>query len=81
MISLLDATPASVMEVLRGERATRPPADCTAAPGVRATLEDALFELLGAEVRAEPLTLSASSLRGRGEGSTTRRASACCAAC
>lgn len=43
MISLLDATPASVMEVLRGERATRPPADCTAAPGVRATLEDALF--------------------------------------
>jgi hypothetical protein len=51
------------MDVLRGERTTRPVANSTAAPGLRALLEDGIFELLGPALRDEPLTVRASSLR------------------
>jgi hypothetical protein len=63
MTSVLDASPVSVMDVLRGERATRPLANATAAAGLRAMLEDGVFELLGASVLDQPLTVRASSLR------------------
>ena len=63
MTSLLDASPLSVMDVLRGERTTRPVANATAAPGLRALLEDGIFELLGPALRDEPVTVRASSLR------------------
>ena len=63
MTSLLDESPVSVMDVLRGERATRPLANATAAAGLRALLEDGLFELLGSDLLETPLTVRASSLR------------------
>jgi hypothetical protein len=66
MTSLLAASPASVLEAMRGERRVRPFADTTAAAGLRATLEDAIFELLGATLLDAPFVLRASSLR-RGE--------------
>lgn len=63
MTSLLDASPLSVMDVLRGERETRPVANTRAASGLRAQLEDGIFELLGPSLRETPLTIRASSLR------------------
>jgi hypothetical protein len=51
------------MDVLRGERATRPPANASAAAGLRATLEDGIYERLGPELRGDPLVVRASSLR------------------
>ncbi|MGH3732037.1 MAG: hypothetical protein ACRDVC_01455 [Acidimicrobiales bacterium] len=64
MTSVVDAPPLSVMDVLRGERGTRPPSNNTAAAGLRAALEDAIYELLGAELRSDAITVRASSLRG-----------------
>ena len=69
MTSLLDASP-SVMDAMRGERGSRPPANTTAAAGLRATLEDAIYELLGPAVREVPLVVRASSLR-HGEPAST----------
>ncbi|MHB8378470.1 MAG: hypothetical protein ACYDB2_00940 [Acidimicrobiales bacterium] len=63
MTSLLDAPPLHVMDVLRGERTTRPAANATAAPGLRALLEDGIFELLGSAHRDEPVIVRASSFR------------------
>ena len=63
MNSVLDAPPLSVMDVLRGERATRPSANNTAAAGLRAMLEDAIYELLGPDLRPEAITIRPSSLR------------------
>jgi hypothetical protein len=67
MTSVLDAAPLNVMDVLRGERATRPPANASAAAGLRATLEDGIYDRLGAQRRDEPIIVRASSLR---EGAT-----------
>jgi hypothetical protein len=63
MTSLLDAPPLNVMDVLRGERANRPPSNASAAAGLRATLEDAIFELFGPELRDDPIVVRASTLR------------------
>jgi hypothetical protein len=63
MNSVLDAPPLSVMDVLRGERSMRPSANNTAAAGLRAMLEDAIYELLGPDLRAESITIRPSSLR------------------
>jgi hypothetical protein len=63
MTSLLVASPTSVLEAMRGERRIRPMANTTAAAGLRATLEDALYELLGPALRDAPLVVRASSLR------------------
>jgi hypothetical protein len=63
MNSVLDAPPLSVMDVLRGERSTRPSANNTAAAGLRAMLEDAIYELLGGDLRPDAITIRPSSLR------------------
>jgi hypothetical protein len=63
MTSVLDASPLNVMDVLRGERAHRPPANTSAAAGLRAALEDGIYELLGPALRDEPVIVRASSLR------------------
>jgi hypothetical protein len=51
------------MDVLRGERAGRPPANASAAAGLRAALEDGIYELLGPELRSDPIIVRGSSLR------------------
>jgi hypothetical protein len=51
------------MDVLRGERTKRPSANLSAAAGLRSTLEDGIYELLGPELSERPLTVRASSLR------------------
>jgi hypothetical protein len=63
MTSVLDATPLNVMDVLRGERESRPPTNASAAAGLRATLEDGIYERLGPDLRSEPIIVRASSLR------------------
>lgn len=64
MTSTLDTVPTNVMEVLRGRRGERPPLDTTAAAGLRAQLEDGIFERLGPARREVPLVIRAASLRG-----------------
>ena len=54
------------MDVLRGERSTRPAPDTSSAARVRVVLEESLAELLGNDPRDEPITLRASSLRQEG---------------
>ena len=54
------------MDVLRGERESRPPANLTAAAGLRSQLEDGIFERVGPDVRAVPLIIRAASLRQSG---------------
>jgi hypothetical protein len=51
------------MDVLRGERSSRPLPDTSAAALLRAALEESLSELLGRDLRDEPITVRASSLR------------------
>jgi hypothetical protein len=63
MTSLLDDSPQCVMDVLRGERSTRPMSDPSAAAHLRRTLEESLGQLLGNVDRDEPITVHASSLR------------------
>jgi hypothetical protein len=55
------------MEVLRGERGARPLANTTAASGLRARLEDGIFEQLGSNLRDTPLTVRASTLHSSGQ--------------
>ena len=66
MTSLLDDSPRCVMDVLRGERSTRPDPDTASAARVRVVLEESLAELLGEDPRDEPITVRASSLRQEG---------------
>jgi len=63
MTSVLDASPLSVMDVLRGVRDTRPVANTTSAAGLRAQLEDGIFDVLGPKLLDTPLTIRTSSLR------------------
>lgn len=63
MATLTDSSPRCVVDALRGERHRRPRADTTSAAGVRALLEDGIFELMGADKPATPLVLRSSSLR------------------
>lgn len=51
------------MDVLRGERTSRPRANATAAAGLRATLEDSIYELLGPALLDDSLVVRASSFR------------------
>lgn len=73
MTSLLDESPRCVMEVLRGERSTRPVPDTSAAAHLRAALEESLAQLLGESPREEPITVRASLLRQ--DAPTTQSAS------
>ncbi|MGC2485661.1 MAG: hypothetical protein WA359_05415 [Acidimicrobiales bacterium] len=63
MTSLLDDSPSCVMDVLRGERSTRPLPDTSTAAQLRGALEESLTVLLGVDPRDEPITVRASSLR------------------
>jgi hypothetical protein len=51
------------MDVLRGERRDRPSANASAAAGLRAVLEDSIYELLGPSLRGTPIVVRASSFR------------------
>ena len=53
----------TVTQVLRGDRASRPRVDTTSAPGLRARLEDGVYDLFGATGPATTLTVSAAALR------------------
>jgi len=59
---LTKEVPQSIIASLRGEPSLRPLADTVSASGLRAQLEDGLFEILGTAVPAEPLTVYATSL-------------------
>jgi hypothetical protein len=59
----MEPAPELLSEVLRGDRSRRPPRDDKTAPGLRALLEDHVFELLGAGRREEPIVVSSASLR------------------
>ena len=63
MTTVLDASPASVVEALRGDRSKRPLIDIASAGGLRSLLEDGIFAVLG-DVRLDvPLLVRASSLQ------------------
>jgi hypothetical protein len=51
------------MDVLRGERTLRPRANDSAAAGLRALLEDSIYELLGPELLEESVVVRTSSFR------------------
>jgi len=63
MATCTDPSPRSVVEALRGDRRRRPRADHTSAPGLRALLEDGLYDLFDATTPAAPFIVRASSLR------------------
>ena len=63
MTSVLDSSPISVVDALRGDRSTRPVADTTSGAGLRALLEDGIFDILGATAPSKSLVVRASSLR------------------
>jgi hypothetical protein len=50
-------TPASVLRVLRGDPATRPTVDRALAGGLRAWLEDGIYDVSKGETRERPLIL------------------------
>jgi hypothetical protein len=63
MSSLLDASPLNVVDALRGERAARPLANTTSAAGLRAQLEDGIYESGTKQNATAPLVVRASSFR------------------
>ena len=63
MTIVLDSPVPRVFDVLRGERHHRPAADRTSASGLRAILDDAIFEILGAHRPSTPFVIRSSSLR------------------
>ena len=62
MTTLLDF-PVNVVDALRGDRSDRPPADHASAAGLRASLEDGIFQVLGAARAAPPIVVRSASLR------------------
>ncbi len=62
MTTLLDS-PMNVVDALRGDRASRPPVDRTSAAGLRASLEDGLYEVLGTARPTSPIVVRSASLR------------------
>ena len=63
MTSVLDSSPISVVDALRGNRSTRPVADSTSSAGLRALLEDGIYDILGTKIPSTALVVRASSLR------------------
>ena len=55
--------PQSVIDVLRGDRSSRPAVDTASAAGLRAELEDGIFNVLGSVAPASPVVIRSSSLR------------------
>jgi hypothetical protein len=62
MTTLLDASPSNVLEVLRGERATRPLANTSAAIPFRLRLETELKDLVAHRPNSEPIVIRASTI-------------------
>jgi hypothetical protein len=62
MTSLTSIAPANLIDALRGDRALRPPCDTTSAPGLRAQLEDGIFDILGSRHLDAPVVIRSSSL-------------------
>jgi hypothetical protein len=62
MTTLLDSTPVSVVEALRGDRSKRPMIDIASASGLRSLLEDGIFEIIAAQRLDAPLVVRAASL-------------------
>jgi hypothetical protein len=65
MTTLLDSSPLSVVDALRGDRTKRPLIDTASAAGLRSLLDDGLFEVLGAQRLSAPLVVRAASLSQR----------------
>jgi len=57
------SSPRTIVEALRGDRRRRPRTERNCAPGLRAVLEDGIYELLKKVTPPEPLVVRASSLR------------------
>jgi hypothetical protein len=66
MTTLLDSSPISVVDALRGDRSKRPLIDTASAAGLRSLLDDGIFEVMGSERLRAPLVVRASSLHQRG---------------
>ncbi len=62
MTTLLDSSPISVVDALRGDRSKRPLIDTASAAGLRSLLDDGIYEVMGAERVMTPLVVRASSL-------------------
>lgn len=67
MTTLTHSAPRFVVEALRGERENRPASDVTSAAGLRALLEDGIYEVIGSTKPATPYVVRASSLRQLGQ--------------
>jgi hypothetical protein len=65
MTTVLDSSPVTVVEALRGDRAKRPLIDIASAGGLRSLLEDGIFETIGATRLETPLVVRTSSLHQR----------------
>jgi hypothetical protein len=65
MTTMLDSSPISVVEALRGDRSKRPLIDIASAGGLRSLLEDGIFAIIGAPRLETPIVVRASSLRPR----------------
>ena len=62
MTSVLESSPVTVVEALRGNRSTRPSADVTSGAGLRALLDDGIYAVLGATPPSMQIVVRASSL-------------------
>ena len=62
MTIVLDSSPTSVVEALRGDRSKRPLIDIASASGLRSLLEDGIFEVIGAPRLDTPMVVRSSSL-------------------
>jgi hypothetical protein len=69
MTTMLDSSPISVVERLRGDRSMRPLIDIASAGGLRSLLEDGIFEIIGASRLETPIVVRASSLQQHFAGS------------
>ena len=65
MTIVLDPSPSSVVEALRGDRSKRPLIDIASASGLRSLLEDGIYEVIGAQRLDPPLVVRTSSLQQR----------------
>ena len=59
MTTLLDSSPLSVVDALRGDRTKRPLIDTASAAGLRSLLDDGIYEVLGGDRLAMPLVVRA----------------------
>jgi hypothetical protein len=65
MTTVLDSSPVTVVEALRGDRSKRPLIDLASAGGLRSLLEDGIFDVIGSGRLETPLVVRTSSLQQR----------------